>query len=109
MNRRDRLPGSSRYDSLDATSVKTLSGDVDGVRWTLGQTICLPLVRLLEHIEVETVSALLAACAVNLVVPGVHATDRLVRAVGKPDHTGDPADFGEVVAFVCSEPANSLR
>jgi 3-oxoacyl-[acyl-carrier protein] reductase len=41
---------------------------------------------------------------VNLVCPGLHATDRLAgRTVTGP--VGDPADFGRVVAFLCSEPA----
>ena len=34
-----------------------------------------------------------------------HATDR-VRQLGRTDgRMGDPADFGKVVAFLCSEPA----
>ena len=39
----------------------------------------------------------------NLALPGYHATDRLL-AVGAPDGVplGDPADFGRVVAFLCS-------
>jgi 3-oxoacyl-[acyl-carrier protein] reductase len=43
---------------------------------------------------------------VNLACPGYHATER-VKALGIPDDlpTGDPADFGRVVAFLCSEPA----
>ena len=41
---------------------------------------------------------------VNLACPGLHATDRLrERQVDGP--VGDPADFGKVVAFLCSEPA----
>ena len=42
----------------------------------------------------------------NLALPGYHATDRLL-AVGAPDGVplGDPADFGRVVAFLCSAPA----
>ena len=44
---------------------------------------------------------------VNLACPGYHATDR-VKALGIPEDLpmGDPADFGKVVAFLCSEPAN---
>jgi 3-oxoacyl-[acyl-carrier protein] reductase len=44
---------------------------------------------------------------VNLVCPGSHDTER-VRALGHAGpggHLGDPADFGKVVAFLCSEPA----
>lgn len=42
----------------------------------------------------------------NLVLPGYHATDRLL-AVGPPEGVplGNPADFGKVVAFLCSDPA----
>lgn len=55
---------------------------------------------------------------VNSVQPGLHATNRLLSlyagdasaaAVGIPaGKVGDPADFGRVVAFVCSEPAQFL-
>lgn len=43
---------------------------------------------------------------VNLACPGLHATDRVTQlghAGGA--RLGDPADFGKVVAFLCSEPA----
>ena len=55
---------------------------------------------------------------VNSVLPGLHATDRLVALHGGDPaaaaqavparRLGDPADFGAVVAFLCSEPANFL-
>jgi 3-oxoacyl-[acyl-carrier protein] reductase len=41
---------------------------------------------------------------VNLVCPGLHATDRLLER-GVTGRSGDPADFGRVAAFVCSSPA----
>lgn len=45
----------------------------------------------------------------NLACPGLHATDRMRQlgggAVGGDRRAGDPADFGKVVAFLCSEPA----
>ena len=43
----------------------------------------------------------------NLACPGYHATDRLKAIGGAPDGllAGDPADFGKIVAFLCSEPA----
>jgi 3-oxoacyl-[acyl-carrier protein] reductase len=41
---------------------------------------------------------------VNLACPGLHATDRM-RELGATGRMGDPADFGKVVAFLCSEPA----
>jgi 3-oxoacyl-[acyl-carrier protein] reductase len=44
---------------------------------------------------------------VNLACPGLHLTDRLVALGGVPAgvRTGDPADFGRVVAFLCSNAA----
>jgi 3-oxoacyl-[acyl-carrier protein] reductase len=55
---------------------------------------------------------------VNSVQPGLHATDRLKQlsggnydamASGVPARTvGDPADFGRVVAFLCSEHARYI-
>ena len=42
----------------------------------------------------------------NLACPGLHATDRIVNlGMGEGEPIGDPADFGKVVAFLCSEPA----
>ncbi|GAA3056139.1 SDR family oxidoreductase [Pseudonocardia yunnanensis] len=40
----------------------------------------------------------------NLVCPGAHATDRAVE-LGAQDRSyiGDPADFGRIVAFLCSQ------
>ena len=42
----------------------------------------------------------------NLALPGPHDTERM-RVTGAPEGVpmGDPADFGRVVAFLCSEPA----
>lgn len=48
---------------------------------------------------------------VNSVQPGLHLTDRLQQVYGDglPDRPlGDPADFGQVVAFLCSEQAKFL-
>jgi 3-oxoacyl-[acyl-carrier protein] reductase len=55
---------------------------------------------------------------VNSALPGLHATDRLVQLHGGdvsaaaksvPTRTvGDPADFGAVVAFLCSDQAKFL-
>ena len=41
---------------------------------------------------------------VNLVCPGLHATDRVTQ-LGHAGRLGDPGDFGRVVAFLCSAPA----
>jgi len=40
----------------------------------------------------------------NLACPGLHATDR-VKDLGFTGRLGDPADFGRVVAFLCSQHA----
>jgi 3-oxoacyl-[acyl-carrier protein] reductase len=48
---------------------------------------------------------------VNMAAPGHHATDRVKQLSGGRADTsgmGDPADFGRVVAFLCSEPANYI-
>jgi 3-oxoacyl-[acyl-carrier protein] reductase len=45
---------------------------------------------------------------VNLACPGTHDTDRIRALSGGAapvGRIGDPADFGKVVAFLCSEPA----
>ena len=42
----------------------------------------------------------------NLACPGTHATERLRQLGGLGDGpVGDPADFGKVVCFLCSDPA----
>jgi 3-oxoacyl-[acyl-carrier protein] reductase len=46
---------------------------------------------------------------VNLACPGLHATDRLLERGTPSGRTGDPADFGKVVAFLCSEAANFVN
>jgi 3-oxoacyl-[acyl-carrier protein] reductase len=43
---------------------------------------------------------------VNSALPGHHATDRMKQLGGDPSNMGDPGDFGRVVAFLCSQPAN---
>ncbi|HEX3622884.1 MAG TPA: SDR family oxidoreductase [Acidimicrobiales bacterium] len=44
----------------------------------------------------------------NTACPGSHATDRM-KAISVPQGPmGDPGDFGRIVAFLCSEPANFL-
>lgn len=46
---------------------------------------------------------------VNLACPGSHATDRMRQlGGGDPSKMGDPANFGRIVAFLCSEPCNYL-
>jgi 3-oxoacyl-[acyl-carrier protein] reductase len=43
----------------------------------------------------------------NIACPGSHATDRM-KDLSLPGPLGDPADFGRIVAFLCSEPANFM-
>ena len=45
---------------------------------------------------------------VNLAAPGLHATDRLLER-GVSGRTGDPADFGQAVAFLCSQQAGFIN
>jgi len=47
---------------------------------------------------------------VNMAAPGLHATDRVKQLGGGTPSgpIGDPADFGKVVAFLCSEPAKFI-
>ena len=44
----------------------------------------------------------------NMVSPGPHATDRM-RELGGTGPMGDPADFGSIAAFLCSEPARFVN
>jgi 3-oxoacyl-[acyl-carrier protein] reductase len=44
----------------------------------------------------------------NLACPGPHATDRMKALGGDAPGLGDPADFGRIVAFLCSRPARFL-
>ncbi len=44
----------------------------------------------------------------NLACPGHFATDRMKQLGGDPAHMGDPADFGRIVAFLCSQSSNFL-
>jgi 3-oxoacyl-[acyl-carrier protein] reductase len=43
---------------------------------------------------------------INLACPGVHATERIVELGLAGDQAGSPADFGQVVAFLCSVQAS---
>lgn len=46
----------------------------------------------------------------NLVCPGPHATPRMLELGGSDGaHMGDPADFGQVVAFLCSDQAGFVN
>jgi 3-oxoacyl-[acyl-carrier protein] reductase len=46
----------------------------------------------------------------NLACPGPHATERMTElGGGGAVRMGDPADFGKVVAFLCSDPAGFVN
>lgn len=49
-----------------------------------------------------------AGITLNLICPGPHATDRM-KELGGSDAMGDPADFGSVVTFLCSEQARFVN
>jgi 3-oxoacyl-[acyl-carrier protein] reductase len=51
-----------------------------------------------------------AGITLNLACPGTHLTDRVkdLRAPGPDANIGDPADFGDVVAFLCSAQARFI-
>jgi 3-oxoacyl-[acyl-carrier protein] reductase len=60
---------------------------------------------------VKTAAADLAGqgVTINIACPGPHATDRMLQlGGGDPSSMGDPADFGRVVAFLCSQPAGFI-
>jgi 3-oxoacyl-[acyl-carrier protein] reductase len=42
----------------------------------------------------------------NLACPGLHATDRMLELGASARRMGDPADFGRIVAFMCSQHAS---
>src|SRR5688500_7218305 len=44
----------------------------------------------------------------NMAAPGPHATDRMKQLGGGMGPMGEPADFGKVVTFLCSEPAGFI-
>jgi 3-oxoacyl-[acyl-carrier protein] reductase len=45
---------------------------------------------------------------INMAAPGSHATDRM-KQLGGSGPMGDPKDFGDVVAFLCSEQARFIN
>ena len=61
----------------------------------------------------KTAAADLAAegsgVTLNLVCPGLHATERMQQLGAASGPMGDPADFGRVVAFLCSAHAGFVN
>lgn len=45
----------------------------------------------------------------NLIAPGLHLTDRIRQLGHVAERVGDPEDFGKIVTFLCSEPANFIN
>jgi 3-oxoacyl-[acyl-carrier protein] reductase len=83
----------SSYTIVQAAPLLALSNTARSALWAWAKTAAHDL------------AAEGAGITVNVVCPGPHATERM-RELGAPDMAmGDPADFGRVVAFLCSEPA----
>ena len=56
----------------------------------------------------QDVAAEGSGITLNLLCPGPHATDRM-RELGGSGPMGDPADFGSVAAFLCSQQARFVN
>ena len=83
------------------------------VRQPMAQLILSNTARAGATAFLKTVAREVAAdgVTVNSVQPGLHATERLqeIYTDGLPDRPmGDPADFGQVVAFLCSDQARFI-
>lgn len=83
------------------------------VRQPMAQLILSSTARAGATAFLKTLAREVAAdgVTVNSAQPGLHLTDRLkeIYADGLPDRPlGDPADFGQAVAFLCSEQARFI-
>ncbi|HEY5098267.1 MAG TPA: SDR family oxidoreductase [Acidimicrobiales bacterium] len=56
----------------------------------------------------QDIAAEESGITMNLLCPGPHATDRM-RELGGTGPMGDPADFGSIAAFLCSQPARFVN
>ena len=56
----------------------------------------------------QDVAAEGSGITMNLICPGPHATDRM-KELGGTGPMGDPADFGSIAAFLCSEQARFVN
>jgi 3-oxoacyl-[acyl-carrier protein] reductase len=56
----------------------------------------------------QDIAAEESGITMNLLCPGPHATDRM-RELGGTGPMGDPADFGSVAAFLCSQQARFVN
>ncbi|MDA8342983.1 MAG: SDR family oxidoreductase [Actinomycetota bacterium] len=89
-----RLCCVTSYTIVQAAPTLALSNTARTALWAWAKTAAQDLARQATGITV------------NLACPGPHATDRM-RELGASGDTpmGDPAAFGRIVAFLCSEPA----
>ena len=82
-----------------------LEGAAAQVGWLVAHLADLPGSGIIFTLTVSAAQDLAEdGITVNLAAPGLHATDRLIER-GVTGRTGDPADFGQVVAFLCSQQA----
>jgi 3-oxoacyl-[acyl-carrier protein] reductase len=56
----------------------------------------------------QDIAAEESGITMNLLCPGPHATDRM-RELGGTGPMGDPADFGSIAAFLCSQQARFVN
>ncbi|HYA69004.1 MAG TPA: SDR family oxidoreductase [Acidimicrobiales bacterium] len=87
----------SSYTIVQASPVLALSNTARSALWSWVKTAAHDL------------AAEEAGITVNVVCPGPHATERMQALGGGVGPMGDPADFGRVVAFLCSEPARFVN
>jgi 3-oxoacyl-[acyl-carrier protein] reductase len=95
-----RERGWGRVVAITSVSVKQPIGTL-----ILSNTARAGATAFLKTLSAEVVGT---GVTVNSVLPGLHATDRLLALHGgatPAGAVGDPADFGHVVAFLCSEHA----
>jgi len=87
-----RICAITSYTSVQAARLLALSNTARTGLWAWAKTAAHDL------------AAEGSGVTLNLVCPGLHETDRM-RQLGATGRMGDPADFGRVVAFLCSAPA----
>ena len=101
-----RERGWGRIVAITSTSVREPIGNL-----ILSNTARAGFTSFLKTVATEVAGD---GVTVNSLQPGLHATDRIANlygdtsnlAAGVPTHTiGDPADFGRIAAFLCSDAA----
>lgn len=91
-----RLCCIASYTVVQARPDLALSNTARAGLWAWAKTAASDLAR--EQREIT----------LNLLCPGPHATERM-RQLGGAGPMGDPADFGRIVAFLCSEHAGFVN